>query len=199
MDPTYRPGVLPEPPELRDEQVLLRPWSGDDLPCIEEASRDPVIPTGTSVPAPFSNEAGRAFVERQWERQTSGQGLSLAVVEVATGAAVGLVGLFHRQQPGVVGVGYWTVPSSRRRGFAQRSLVLLSQWALGVPGIVRLEALIEPDNEGSIRVAEGAGFRRVGLLRMYLSVGTERVDALLYSLTREDLSPGDTATIANVA
>jgi RimJ/RimL family protein N-acetyltransferase len=126
-------------------------------------------------------------VERQWSRQISGSGLSLAVVEASTGDAAGMIGLFHREQPGVVGVGYWTVTSRRRQGFTQRSLSLLSRWALRVPGIARIEAIIEPNNEGSIRVAEYAGFRREGLLRNYLSIGSARVDALLYSLVQEDI------------
>jgi ribosomal-protein-alanine N-acetyltransferase len=57
---------------------------------------------------------------------------------------------------------------------------------LGLPTVVRLEALIEPDNEGSIRVLEGASFRREGLLRAYLDLRTGRADALLYSLIQED-------------
>ncbi|MGD0085221.1 MAG: GNAT family protein [Acidimicrobiales bacterium] len=191
MDPIFRPGVIPEPAELRDGQVLLRSWSHRDLPCIEEASRDPVIPAGTSVPSPFSEKAGRAFVERQRGRSASGMGLSLALAEAGTGTAIGLMGLFHRQQLGVVGVGYWTVASRRRRGFTRRSLSLLSRWALGLPAVVRLEALVEPDNDGSIRVLEGAGFRREGLLRAYLGFDTIRADALIYSLIQGDVDEVD--------
>ena len=187
MDPIYRPGVIPEPPELCDGQVLLRRWSYDDLPCIEETSRDPVIPTGTTVPSPFSEEAGRAFVERQWGRLASGEGLVLAMAEAATGTATGMTCLLHRQQPGVVGVGYFTVASCRRRGSTRTSLSLLSRWALSLTGFVRLEALIQPENEGSIRVVESLGFHREGLLRKYLDLGTTREDVFLYSLIEEDV------------
>jgi ribosomal-protein-alanine N-acetyltransferase len=58
---------------------------------------------------------------------------------------------------------------------------------LGLPAVARLEALVEPDNEGSIRVLEGAGFRREGLLQAYLDFRPVRADALLYSLIGEDL------------
>jgi ribosomal-protein-alanine N-acetyltransferase len=201
VDPIYRPGVVPEPPELCHGQVLLRRWSYDDLPCIEEVSRDPVIPTGTTVPNPFSEEAGRAFVERQWGRFASGEGLVLAMAEAATGTATGMICLLHRQQPGVVGVGYFTVASCRRRSSARTSLSLLSRWALSLPGIVRLEALIQPENEGSIRVVESVGFHREGLLRRYLDLGTTRDDVFLYSLIQEDVDGFDpeTRNIANLA
>ena len=194
MDPIYRPGLIPRPPELSDDQVLIRDWSFDDLPCIEEASNDPVIPTGTSVPVPFSEEAGSAFVERQWDRSASGMGLSLALAEAGTSTAIGVMGLFHRQQPGVVGVGYWTVASRRRRGSTGRGLILLSRWALSLPAIARLEALVEPRNDGSIRVLELAGFRREGLLRQYLDFDGRRADAWIYSLLQEDV---DAITEAN--
>jgi RimJ/RimL family protein N-acetyltransferase len=188
VDAIYRPGAIPEPPELSDAHVRLRSWTYNDIPCVEEASRDPLIPAGTTVPSPFSHDAGLAFIEQQWQRAISGEGLSLAISEVATDTAVGLVCLLHRQQPSVVGVGYWTVGSRRRLGLARNGLVLLSRWALGTPAIARLEALVEPGNGGSIRVLESAGFLREGLLRSYLDLPEARADAYLYSLLAEDLA-----------
>ncbi len=187
VDPVYRPDAIPDPPELSDGQVVLRNWTYSDLDCVEQASRDPVIPAGTTVPRPFSKESGLAFLERQWQRSVTGEGLSLAVAEAATDTAVGLICLLHRQQPGVAGVGFWTVAGRRRQGFARTSLGLLSRWALGLPAVVRLEALVEPGNEASTRVLEAVGFRREGLLRSYLDLGDLRRDAMLFSLLREDL------------
>ncbi|MDQ3891916.1 MAG: GNAT family N-acetyltransferase [Actinomycetota bacterium] len=187
MDPIHRPGAIPAFPGLRDGHILLRDWTFEDLPCVEEASRDPFIPTGTTVPSPFSEEGGRAFVQRQWGRRASGQGLSLAITEARTDDAVGLIVLLHRQQPGVVGVGYWIVAGHRRRGFALAAVHLLSRWALGLPAVARLEALVEPGNDGSVRVLEGAGFRREGLLREYLELRSTRSDVWLYSLIRSDV------------
>jgi len=188
VDPVYRPNAIPDPPELSNGKVLLRNWTYCDLSCIEEASQDPVIPIGTTVPRLFSREAGLAFLERQWQRSVSGEGLSLAITDAATDTAVGLACLLHRQQPGVVGVGFWTVASHRRRGFARGAVGLLSPWALGLPSVVRLEALVQPDDRGSIAVLEKAGFRREGLLRSFLDLETARADALLYSLVQEELA-----------
>jgi RimJ/RimL family protein N-acetyltransferase len=183
----YRPNAIPDPPELSDGQVVLRSWTYSDLACIEQAGGDPVIPAGMTVPRPFSRESGLAFLERQWQRSVTGEGLSLAVTEAATDTAVGLICLLHRQQPGVAGVGFWTVVSRRRQGFAGTSLGLLSRWALGLPAVVRLEALVEPGNEASRRALEKAGFRREGLLRSYLELHGAREDAQLFSLLSEDL------------
>ncbi|WP_230203133.1 GNAT family N-acetyltransferase [Parafrankia discariae] len=188
MDPVYRPGVIPLPPQLWEGWIQLRPWKDEDLPCIEEASRDPVIPRGTTVPSRFTPAAGHAFIERQWGRHTSGEGLSLAITEADTDTAIGLMTVLHRQQSGVVGVGYWTVASRRRAGAASTALTLLSRWALGLAAIVRLEGHVEPANHGSIRVLESAGFHREGRLRQYLDIGGSRRDVWLYSLITSDVS-----------
>ena len=162
--------------------MLLRKWTYNDLSCVEEASTDPAIRLGTTVPSKFSEDAGRAFIERQWGRLTTGEGLSLAMVEGRTGIAAGLMCLLHRQQPGVVGVGYWIVASQRSKGLARAGLVLLSRWALSLSSVDRLEALVDPWNEASIRVLSGAGFRREALLRSYMEFEGNRGDAVLFAL-----------------
>ena len=177
-----------EPTTLGDDRIRLRRWSYDDLGCIEEAGRDPVIPTSTTVPSPFSETEGRAFVERQWGRAASGEGISLAITDTKLGTAAGLVCLMHRQQPGVVGLGYWIVAPRRRHGLARRSVELLTRWALLQVSVDRIEALVEPDNRGSIRVLVTAGFHLEGILRGYFDFHEPRSDALLYSLISTDVS-----------
>ena len=105
-------------PELTDGAVRLRRWSDRDLGCVEEAAADSRIPAGTSVPAVFGEEAGRAFVRRQWHRAESGEGLSLAVADAGTDEALGLAFLGLRPERGVAGIGYWVIPRGRRRGLA---------------------------------------------------------------------------------
>ena len=104
----------------------------------------------------------------------------LPMVEARTGTAAGLICLLHRQQPGVVGVGYWIVASRRRKGLTLASLVLLSRWALHLSAIDRLEALVDPGNEAPIGVLNGAGFRHEALLRSCMDLEERRSDAVLY-------------------
>ena len=142
--PWHNAGMaLPYPdPELGSSLVRLRRWSYDDLPCVEEASTDPDIPRGTTVPAEYTDEAGRAWIDRQWSRQTDGQGLSLAIVEQTSGLAVGLVFLGLRQPEGQCEIGYWLV---RVHGRVRTEAVgLASRWVLEQAGSIASTATSFP-------------------------------------------------------
>ena len=86
-------------PALTDATIVLRPWTFDDLGCVEEASTDARIPAGTTVPAHYTPDEGKAFVERQWSRVDNGAGISLAIHSIAERRAVGLIVAMLRPQP----------------------------------------------------------------------------------------------------
>ncbi len=172
-------------PDLSDDVVRLRRWEQGDLDCVRQASTDSRIPQGTTVPAVFTAGLGLAFIERQWRRAETGEGVSLAVADAGTDAARGIAVLLARPQPGVVGIGYWIVPVARGRGLATHAVGLLSHWALQA-GVARVEAWVEPENAASQRVLTAVGFRREGVLRSFLRYGERRVDAVVFSRTAED-------------
>jgi len=174
-------------PELRSDRVRLRAWSYDDLACIEAAATDPDIPQGTTVPARYSDEAGRAFIERQWGRQTSGQGLSQAIVDLESDTAVGLVYLGLGSVRGHCDLGYWLIPAARGRRLGAEAVGLASRWVLISTDIHRLVAQVVPDNEPSIALLRGLGFSQEGVLRSWLWVGDEAVDVVQFSLLETDL------------
>lgn len=174
-------------PQLADDRIHLRRWELDDLACIEEASADPAIPEGSTVPATFTATEGRAFIERQWGRHQQGQGISLAIADTDMNRARGLVILLKRPVAGTAGIGYWVVPAARGGGRAVRAVRLLSRWALTTAGFTRVEALVEPGNHASQRVLESAGFTFEATLRSYLRLEARRADALSYVLRVSDL------------
>jgi RimJ/RimL family protein N-acetyltransferase len=173
-------------PELCDDVVRLRRWRETDVDCVRQAATDPRIPVTTTVPAVFSPAGGLAFIHRQWRRAEDGEGLSLAVADAATGEALGLCWLALRPQPGVVGLGYWIVPTARGRGLSARAARLAAAWALDRAGMARVEAWVEPDNLASQHVLESAGFTREGVLRSFLAFGDGRTDAIVFSFIAAD-------------
>ncbi|GAA3392933.1 GNAT family N-acetyltransferase [Streptomyces roseoviridis] len=166
--------------------LTLRPWRLTDLPLVAEAARDPYIPLITTVPSPYSEAEGVAFVERQWSRAATGAGYPFVIVSGA-GRPLGTVGLWVRDLPqGRASLGYWLAASARGHGAASRALTAVTAWALDELRVPRLELHVEPWNTASLRTAESAGFRREGLLRGWQEVGGERRDMYVYGLLAGD-------------
>lgn len=105
-----------------------------------------------AMPSPYTRADAEAWVERcagVWRR---GESYPFAIVEAETGALLGSIEL------GGGSVGYWVAPGARGRGVATRALRLVCEWTAERP----LRLMTHPDNVASQRVAEKAGFRRVG-------------------------------------
>ena len=172
---------LPDPP-LADERVLLRPWQVPDLALIEQASRDPAITVGTSVPVPYSEAAGDAWLARQHAQREQRTGISLAIADAATGRAIGYVGvsgLVWRHRRG--SLGYWITGARRGQGLTSAAVALLVPWAFEVLGLVRVEAVVEVANHASQRVLERNGFRPEGVLRSYYEMHGRFMDMVMFS------------------
>ena len=159
---------------IEGERITIRPFRHEDLPAIEEASSDDLIPLITTVPRDFTMDEGIAFIDRQNDRLRSGAGWSLAIVDAESQRAIGQIGLWIPQiAKGRVEIGYWIAASGRGRGAASEALELLSSWAFGNLDVSRLTLYIEPWNQASLRTAERAGFQREALLHEW-----ERIDGI---------------------
>ncbi len=131
-------------PSLSDGVILLRSWTERDLSAVEQGSKDPYIVATTSVPSPYTLEAGQEWLERQWRHPIQGTGLPFCIADSRTDEAVGFIGLWLRNHElGRVHFGYWVIPQARGRGITSASLRLLSAWAFENLDVVRLELWVE--------------------------------------------------------
>lgn len=167
-------------PELDDGVVRLRRWELSDLACVE-ATSEAGLTEGSTIPEEYTDETGRAWIERQHARTETGRGWSWAIAQASSGRAVGCVNLLLRRQDGVAGVGYWLVPDARGAGLATRAVTLVTTWGLDEVGLARVEAWVEPGNDASVAVLERCGYGYEGRLRSFLAFPTRRADALVYS------------------
>jgi RimJ/RimL family protein N-acetyltransferase len=167
------------------ERFTLRPWQLSDLGLVHEVAEDDYIPLITTVPSPYTDAAGVAFLERQWQRPVAGDGYPFVIMRAEDCEPVGTVGLWLRDHAqGRASVGYWVARSARGRGAAAAALRTVTAWGLEELGIPRLELYAEPWNTASLRTAEHVGFEREGLLRSWLRVGDQRRDVVIYSKIR---------------
>jgi len=174
-------------PELVSSPVVLRPYALSDLALVRQASADSFIPSISSVPQRYTDDAGRAFIARQHARDTEGDGYSFVIApEAEPKIGIGSIGLWLQEiESGRASVGYWLVPDARGRRFATHALRAVVAFAFGTLAIPRLHLFVEPWNVASARTAEAAGFAREARLRGWERMGGEQHDvdcyALLYS------------------
>jgi RimJ/RimL family protein N-acetyltransferase len=162
--------ALPAPAwPLTDGVVALRRFSLDDVPAVTRACQDPEIPRWTAgIPKPYEKRHAREWIaqhDRFWNEDgraafafcaaESGElfgSMTLAEIDFAARSAT---------------AGYWAAPWARNRGATTRALKLVCGWGFGSLGIDTVHLMTLPGNLASERVAEKAGFERVGTLDDY--------------------------------
>jgi ribosomal-protein-alanine N-acetyltransferase len=162
--------------------VVLRPFRDADLALVAELSTDPYLPQIGTVPAVFDEQAGLAYIARQHQRLQDGVGYSFAIADTFDDRGLGFAGLWPQDGDRAT-LGYAVAPSARGRGVATAALTALTTFAWTLPGLDRLELLIEPWNVGSCRVAERCGYQQES--EPYLTeIEGEQREVLRYVLLR---------------
>ena len=188
---TPTPRLLPDVPggELTDGVVTLRPLGPADAADTYALRREPDVYARSVPPVAPTEEAVERACTRAPARWLAGETASFTVRDAATDGYAGEISLYY-QEPGTgqAMVGYSVAAAWRGRGYATRATRLVAGWAFTVAGVARLIAGTAPDNAGSQRVLERAGFRREGYQRARLPgpPGQPRVDDILYALLPDD-------------
>ena len=160
--------------ELRDEQIVLRPMQTADPEAIAAGLNDAdarrFMPL---VPAPYTRADADAWIARCASVWQTGESHPFAIVDAETEELLGSIEVHGTT------VGYWVRPDARGRGIATRALRLACQWATQRP----LRLTTHPENRASQRVAEKAGFRRVGLTSDHPVFKDGTREAVLFELT----------------
>ncbi len=88
----------------------------------------------------------------------------LWMIELKDGTHVGDLSFKGLNADGSVEIGYGIKEEHRGRGYATEAVNAAVTWALGQPGVTRVEAETEPDNIVSQRVLEKCGFVPSGIM-----------------------------------
>ena len=180
------PGIpaLDEP--LRDGVVTLREWRAEDRDALVEMANDAAIQQWTRVPSPYTNHDAEQWFALTRTTRAAGHQAAFAVIGEEDGELLGSIDLrVHPADPAIGELGYMVGPRARRRGVATRAVELITAWAFGTLGIERVEILVDPRNQPSLRVAESAGYTHEGVLRSYRpSRNGGRLDLAMYARLR---------------
>jgi RimJ/RimL family protein N-acetyltransferase len=120
----------------------------------------------------------------------------LAIVDTATGAAIGEVNWHPVGYGPTAGCSAWNIgigllPGARGRGAGVTALQLLIEHLFATTEVDRIEASTDWENVRAQRALAKAGMRREGVLRGAQLRGGERRDMVGYAVLRQDLPDPD--------
>jgi ribosomal-protein-alanine N-acetyltransferase len=139
---------------LADGELVVRPWEDGDQERLGTSQRDPEI----------GRYFGRAVdLDEGAPLPDDPHAPVLAITD--GGAVVGVIWFRRGARP--YEVGYYLRQDCWGRGLATRSLVLVSDWMLGEPGVDEIVLCTHPENARSQAVAERAGYARDGVIEPY--------------------------------
>ncbi|HMJ76354.1 MAG TPA: GNAT family N-acetyltransferase [Iamia sp.] len=164
------PFTLPAPPLVDPARgLVLRPWRPADAVTLATAWALPDIAAQATVPGVGAVADAERWIAGAAARREVGLGLDLVVGRL-DGEVWGEVGLTRlRLTAGdatrdELEIGWWVLPTHRRRGVATTAAGLLARWALAQGDAPRLVARIVRGQVGSETVATRIGLRRLARL-----------------------------------
>jgi RimJ/RimL family protein N-acetyltransferase len=153
---------LPERIEAGD--LLLRRWTVDDAEALAKLVAEnaqhlrPWMPWMEAEPRPLAERI--ALIQRWEEEWLEGGDVVLAVFR--GGELAGSCGMHRRIGPGGVELGYWIGVPHLRQGVATAVATALTNAALDLPGMDRVEIHHDVNNLASAGIPARLGFEPVG-------------------------------------
>ncbi len=181
---------IPDPVELSDDRVLLRPFRLDDVERLYQAIRGSLPELQIWLPwchAGYSRDEADQWIEARAAAWHKGIEYSFAIEERGVDGLAGGCGLNQIDELRLrANLGYWVKTSRTGRGLATAATRLLARWGLQQVGLQRVEIVAAVGNTASQRVAHKAGAIREGVFRRRLRVHGQPHDAAIFSLINED-------------
>ena len=163
---------------IETERLSLRELSERDAAFMLELLNDQDFKRFIADRGVRTLEGAARYIAERFVQSYRQHGFGLWLVETKEGKAAGICGLLDRGAPVPgVEVGYAFLPSFRARGYAYEAASAAKAYARDALKLPRLHAVVNPDNDASIRVLEKLGLRFERMVRL----AGEEFDIKLFS------------------
>jgi ribosomal-protein-alanine N-acetyltransferase len=166
----------------RHEHRLLRALSHAGNAPVDPARAHPL----QGLEALATLEPARGHIARARKRFKLGAGIAWAIVTRTDGALAGTCTYAHFVP--LLDRGHITYQLARHawgQGLGTEAVRAMVAFGHGVAGLNRIEAVVVPENEASVRVLRKAGFEDEGLLRGYGRWRGRYHDLRMFGIVRE--------------
>ena len=151
------------PTRVETPRLTLRTWQTDDAETMALAVTESIDHLRPWLPwiafEPLTVKERHELIAG-WERDRGANGDTVYGIFL-DGLPIGGTGLHRRVGPNGLEIGYWVHPDHTRRGFATEVVAALTDVALAVDGIDRVEIHHDRANVASGRVPEALGYELI--------------------------------------
>ncbi len=166
-----------------NDRVLLRAMEPTDLDLLYGIENSPELWQVSNTNAPYSRYFLKRYIARTQSDIYAERQLRLVIVERETEKAVGVIDLMNFEPlHNRAEVGIALLRSHRGQGLAHEALTLLTDYSFRFLHLHQLYAFIPCDNDDSLRLFSGCGFRESARLRQWVRRADDYVDAVVVQL-----------------
>jgi RimJ/RimL family protein N-acetyltransferase len=164
---------------LETERLILRQLTQDDAEFILVLLNDPSWIQNIGDRNIRTMDDARSYIEKGPVASYSKNGFGLCLVVLKeTNESIGMCGLIRRENLEDVDIGYALLPRFWSKGYAVEAARAVKEYAKDVVGLKRMVAIVDPANEGSIRVLEKIGLHYEKMVRL----SADDIDLKLFAI-----------------
>lgn len=152
---------------IETERLNLRQFTPADASFVVELLNDPGFLKYIGDRNVRTTDDALKYIAEGPQASYEKHGFGLWVVEVKeTGTPAGMCGLLKRDVLEDIDVGYAFLPQYRSSGYALESVRAVQRYAFNILDVTRLAAVVNADNDRSIRLLEKIGMHYERMVRL---------------------------------
>jgi RimJ/RimL family protein N-acetyltransferase len=164
---------------LETKRLILRQFSRADAGLILELLNEPSFLQNIGDRGVRTLSDAERYIESGPVASYARNGFGLYLVLLKkSNASIGMCGLIKRDSLEDVDVGYAFLPRYWSKGYAIESVLGVMEYAKNIVHLKRVVAIVDPNNQASIRVLEKAGFTLEKMVRL----STDDIELKLFAI-----------------
>lgn len=176
-----------EPPIIKTERLILRPFTLDDAPEIQRLAGDKDVASTTSdgeIPQPNMAEQ---WIKVRQERVDRGESVEFAVIHTKRRVLIGIIHLsIQYKQDESMELGYWIGKPYWNQGYCTEAARAVLKYGFEILGLHRIFARHFARNPASGRILEKIGMIHEGTLREAFKKWSRFEDMEVYGILKSD-------------
>jgi ribosomal-protein-alanine N-acetyltransferase len=178
---------MTERPTIQTNRLLLRPFTLDDAPVVQELAGERDIASNTlSIPHPYEDGMAEVWISTHQDRYVKGASVVFAIVLKPDESLIGAMGLEISRDNDRAELGYWIGKPYWNMGYCTEAARAVIQYGFERLGLARIFASHLKRNPASGRVMQKVGMVYEGRLRRHVKKWGKYEDLELYGILKDE-------------